>query len=32
MLELVRNGILNVVQENNFEDIIISKQELGASD
>ena len=27
MLELVRNGILNVVQENNFEDIIISKQE-----
>lgn len=28
MLELVRNGILNVVQENNFEDIIIEKQEL----
>jgi segregation and condensation protein A len=26
MLELVRNGILNVVQENNFADIIISKQ------
>ncbi len=25
MLELVRNGILNVVQENHFEDIIISK-------
>ncbi len=32
MLELVRNGILHVVQENNFEDIIISKQKLGASD
>ena len=28
MLELVRNGILNVVQENNFEDIIIEKQEI----
>ena len=28
MLEMVRNGILNVVQENNFEDIIIEKQEL----
>ena len=27
MLELVRNGILNAVQENNFEDIIIEKQE-----
>ena len=27
MLELVRNGILHVVQENNFEDIIIKKQE-----
>ncbi len=27
MLELVRNGILNVVQDNHFEDIIISKQE-----
>ncbi|MEI8174815.1 MAG: ScpA family protein [bacterium] len=27
MLELVRNGILDVVQENNFADIIISKQE-----
>lgn len=27
MLELVRNGILNVVQENHFEDIIISKSE-----
>ncbi|MES3031676.1 MAG: ScpA family protein [Patescibacteria group bacterium] len=26
MLELVRNGILNVVQENHFEDIIIEKQ------
>lgn len=26
MLELVRNGILHVVQENHFEDIIISKQ------
>ncbi len=26
MLELVRNGILNVVQDNNFEDIIIEKQ------
>jgi segregation and condensation protein A len=32
MLELVRNGILNVVQDNSFEDIMISKQELGASD
>ena len=28
MLELVRNGILNAVQEENFEDIIIEKQEL----
>ena len=27
MLELVRNGILNAIQENNFEDIIIEKQE-----
>ena len=27
MLELVRNGMLNAVQENNFEDIIIEKQE-----
>ncbi|MEI8269846.1 MAG: segregation/condensation protein A [bacterium] len=27
MLELVRNGILNAVQENNFEDIMIEKQE-----
>src|SRR3989344_1459850 len=27
MLELVRNGILHVVQENGFGDIIISKQE-----
>lgn len=27
MLELVRNGILNALQENNFEDIIIEKQE-----
>jgi segregation and condensation protein A len=26
MLELVRNGILNAVQENNFEDIMIEKQ------
>jgi segregation and condensation protein A len=26
MLELVRNGILNAIQENNFEDIIIEKQ------
>ncbi|MSU44818.1 segregation/condensation protein A [Candidatus Nomurabacteria bacterium] len=26
MLELVRNGILNAIQENGFEDIIISKQ------
>jgi segregation and condensation protein A len=31
MLELVRNGILNVVQENHFEDIIISKQEQSAA-
>ncbi len=29
MLELVRNGILSVVQENHFEDIIISKREMG---
>lgn len=28
MLELVRNGILNAMQENNFEDIIIEKQEV----
>ncbi len=28
MLELVRNGIMHVVQENNFEDIIISKPEV----
>lgn len=28
MLELIRNGILNAIQENNFEDIIIEKQEL----
>jgi segregation and condensation protein A len=28
MLELVRSGILNVVQENHFEDIIISRQEI----
>lgn len=28
MLELVRQGILNVVQENNFEDIIIEKQTM----
>jgi segregation and condensation protein A len=28
MLELVRNGILCAVQENNFEDIIIEKQEI----
>ena len=28
MLELVRQGILNVAQENNFEDIIIEKQEI----
>lgn len=28
MLELVRNGILNAVQENSFEDIIIEKQEV----
>ena len=27
MLELVRNGILNAVQENDFEDIIIERQE-----
>ena len=27
MLELVRQGILKVAQENNFEDIIISKEE-----
>ena len=29
MLELVRNGILDAIQENGFEDIIISKQEIG---
>ena len=28
MLELVRQGILSVAQENNFEDIIIEKQEI----
>ena len=28
MLELVRNGILNVVQENGFADIIIERQEV----
>lgn len=28
MLEMVRNGILNAVQENNFEDIILSKEEV----
>jgi segregation and condensation protein A len=28
MLELVRNGILSAMQENNFEDIIIEKQVL----
>jgi segregation and condensation protein A len=28
MLELVRNGILNAVQENDFEDIIIERQEI----
>jgi segregation and condensation protein A len=27
MLELVRNGILHVVQENNFEDILIEKKQ-----
>jgi segregation and condensation protein A len=27
MLELIRNGILNAVQENNFEDIMIEKQQ-----
>ena len=27
MLELIRNGILNAMQENNFEDIIIEKQQ-----
>ena len=27
MLELVRQGILHVVQDNNFEDIMIKKQE-----
>ncbi len=31
MLELVRNGIMHVVQENNFEDIIISKPEQSES-
>lgn len=31
LLELVRNGILHVAQENNFEDIIISKQEQNHS-
>jgi len=28
MLELVRGGILHVIQDNNFADIIISKQEI----
>lgn len=28
MLEMVRQGILDAVQENNFEDIIISKEEI----
>jgi segregation and condensation protein A len=28
ILELIRNGILEAVQENNFEDIIIEKQEI----
>ncbi|HAS80527.1 TPA: hypothetical protein DD445_00760 [Candidatus Nomurabacteria bacterium] len=28
MLELIRQGILHAVQENNFEDIMIEKQEL----
>ncbi len=28
MLEMVRQGILDVIQENNFEDIIIEKQQL----
>ena len=28
MLELVRQGILNAAQENNFEDILIEKQEI----
>ena len=27
MLELIRNGILNAMQENNFEDIIITKED-----
>lgn len=28
MLELIRNGILSAVQENNFEDILIEKEEI----
>ncbi len=28
MLELVRQGIVNVIQNNNFEDLIIEKQEI----
>lgn len=28
MLEMVRNGIVNVMQNNNFEDMIIEKQEI----
>ena len=32
MLELVRRGILNVIQENNFEDIFIEKQRIAYSD
>lgn len=32
MLELVRNGILNAVQDNDFEDIIIERQVLVSSD
>ena len=28
MLEMIREGLLNVMQENNFEDIIIEKREL----
>lgn len=32
MLELVRTGILHVIQDNNFEEIIISQQVLESSD
>ncbi len=32
MLELIRGGILNAIQENNFEDIIIEKQMLISSE